>query len=657
MKEPPPTWLRFRITLLLCLFSFLFLVVLGRAYQLQVVQSQRLAELAQRQSQKIVPLIPKRGIIYDRKMEELAISVEVDSVFAQPAKLENSREVAQKIAPVLGKKPVTLLTKLRGEEPFLWLQRGISPEQRKAIERYDISGVAFLKETKRFYPQGGLGAHIIGFAGLDGEGLEGIEFGYDEFIRGEPGYIVISKDAFGRPFTPQTAPARQSLDGSDVILTLDKNLQYAVEKELKRTVQTSSAHGGMAVVMNPRTGEILALAVEPSFDLNHYSGAPAQVRKNRAVTDSFEPGSTLKVFLLAAALEEQAAAPKEMFFCENGAYPVGGKVIHDTHRHGWLSLADIIKVSSNIGASKVGRKLGRIKLHRYLKNFGFGAKTGIDLPGEVPGFLAPPNTWSEVGLANISFGQGISTTALQLTAALSAIANGGVLMKPYAVKAVKDSSGKLLQENRPKAVRRVVSAETASTVARILRTVMDEGGTGKAARLAGYESAGKTGTAQKALAHGRGYSDKRIASFFGFAPADNPQVVITVIIDEPQGSSYGGIVAAPAFKAIGEQILPYMGVYPKGVTYLVRAGAAINPVREERTAHPAIQPGPTEATEEPGVMPDFSGKSLRQVVLTAQRLGLDLKLEGSGKAVSQNPPPGYVLQGQTRGVVKFSPMS
>jgi cell division protein FtsI (penicillin-binding protein 3) len=657
MKEPPQTWLRFRITLLLYLFSFLFLVIFGRAYQLQVLQSQRLAAMAERQSQRIVQLIPKRGIIYERKKEEMAISVEVDSVFAQPGRVENVREVAQKVAPMLGKKPSDILSKLKGEEPFIWLQRGITPEQRKAIERYDFSGVAFLKETKRFYPQGDLGVHVIGFAGLDAQGLEGVEVGYDEFIRGEPGYIVISKDALGRSLSPQTAPSRQSLDGCDVILTIDKNIQYVVEKELKRAVQACSANGGMAVVMNPKTGEILALAVQPSFDPNHFSTAPPQVRKNRAVTDTFEPGSTFKVFLLAAALEEQAAAPKEMFFCENGAYTVGGKIIHDTHKHGWLSLADIIKLSSNIGASKVGKKLGKNKLHRHLKNFGFGAKTGVDLPGEVPGFLADPRTWSEVGLANISFGQGVSTTALQLTAALAAVANGGVLMKPYVVKAVLDSNGDFLQENRPKAIRRVISPETAGMVAKILKAVMDEGGTGKAARLAGYESAGKTGTAQKALANGRGYSDKRIGSFFGFAPADNPQVVITVIIDEPQGSSYGGVVAAPAFKAIGEQMLPYMGVYPKGVTYLARVGAGMPPPKEAPPANSPAQSASVEASGDPGVMPDFSGKSLRQVVLIAQRLGLDLKLVGSGKAVSQNPPPGYVLQGQNRGVVKFSPAS
>jgi cell division protein FtsI (penicillin-binding protein 3) len=657
MKQPPQTWLRFRITLLLCLFSCLFLVVWGRAYQLQVLQSRWLAAMAERQSQRMVHLVPKRGIVYDRKKEELAISVEVDSVFAQPGKVEDVREVAQKIGPLLGKKPPVLLTKLKGEEPFVWLQRGITPEQRKAIDKYDFKGVDFLKETKRFYPQGELGVHVIGFAGLDAKGLEGVELGYDEFIRGEPGYILTSKDALGRSISSQSPPIGQSLDGCEVILTIEKNIQYLVEKELKKAVQASSAKGGLAVVMNPKTGEILAMAVQPSFDPNRASDAPPAVRKNRTITDSFEPGSTFKVFLLAAALEEQAASPKEMFFCENGSYLVGGKTIHDVHKYGWLSLADIIKVSSNIGASKVGHKLGKNKLHRYLKNFGFGSKSGVDLPGEVSGFLGTPRSWSEVGVANISFGQGISTTALQLTAALSAVANGGMLMRPYVVKAVLDPNGNMLKENGPKSVRRVISPETAAAVNQILKTVMDEGGTGKAARLTGFESAGKTGTAQKALANGRGYSDKRLSSFFGFAPLDNPQVVITVMIDEPQGTSYGGVVAAPAFKAIAEQVLPGMGVYPKGVAYLAKAGSGRPAEREEKTAGPAVQPAASEASEDPGVMPDFSGKSLRQVVLTAQRLGLDLKLMGSGRAVSQNPPPGHVLQGQIRGVVKFEPAS
>jgi len=605
----------------------------------------------------MIQLVPKRGVVYDRKKEELAISVEVDSVFAQPAKVEDVREVAQKVGPVLGKKPAALLSKLKGEEHFVWLQRGITPEQRKALDKYDFRGVDFLKETKRFYPQGELGVHVIGFAGLDAKGLEGVELGYDEFIRGEPGYILSSKDALGRAISPISPSVGQSLDGCEVILTVEKNIQYLVEKELKKAVQASSAKGGLAVVMNPKTGEILAMAVEPTFDPNHASDAPAAVRKNRTITDAFEPGSTFKVFLLAAALQEQAASPKEMFFCENGSYQVGGKTVHDVHKYGWLSLADIIKVSSNIGAGKVGRKLGKNKLHRYLKNFGFGSKTGVDLPGEVSGFLVAPRFWSEVGLANISFGQGVSTTALQLTAALAAVANGGMLMRPYAVKAVLDPGGNVIKENNPKAVRRVISPETAAVVTQILKTVMEEGGTGGAARPTGFEAAGKTGTAQKALPNGRGYSDKRLASFYGFAPADNPQVVITVMIDEPQGTSYGGVVAAPAFKAIAEQVLPGMGVYPKGVTYLAKAGSGRTAEREDRIAGPQVQPVASEVSEEPGVMPDFSGKSLRQVVLTAQRLGLDLKLVGSGRAVSQNPPPGQVLQGQARGLVKFEPSS
>lgn len=650
MKPTPQTWIRLRLNLLLCLFLFLFLVIFGRAYQLQVIQGQRLAAMADRQSQRIVPLVPKRGILYDRKKEEMAISVEVDSVFAQPAKVENIQAVAQKIGPILRQNSGVLLSKMKKEDPFVWLQRGITSEQRGAIEKYGFSGIDFLKETKRFYPQGEVGAQVIGFAGLDAQGLEGVELGYDEFIRGEPGFMIISRDALGRTLSPQSFPFRQSLDGGEIIMTIDKTIQYIVEKELKKAVQACSAKGGMAVVMNPKTGEILAMAVQPSFDPNQFSSSPPQVRKNRTLTDTFEPGSTFKVFLLAAALEEQAAAPKEMFFCENGSYAVGGKVIHDVHKYGWLSLGDIIKVSSNIGASKVGRKLGRTRLYRYLKNFGFGGKTGVDLPGEVSGFLAAPRYWSEVGLANISFGQGVSATTLQLTTALATVANGGVLMRPHVVKAVLDPNGKVLKENRPKPIRRVISQDTANQAIQILKTVMEEGGTGRAARLSGYESAGKTGTAQKALPNGRGYSDKRMGSFYGFAPADNPQVVITVVIDEPMGTSYGGVVAAPAFKAIGEQALPYMGIYPKGVTYLARMGPPKIPTGEGSVC-------PSGVAEEPGVMPDFSGRSLRQVVSTAQKLGLDLRLVGTGRAVAQSPPPGQVLQGQTRGIVKFAPAS
>jgi cell division protein FtsI (penicillin-binding protein 3) len=406
--------------------------------------------------------------------------------------------------------------------------------------------------------------------------------------------------------------------------------------------------------MNPKTGEVLALAIQPSFDPNRFSAFHPQVWKNRAVTDTFEPGSTFKAFLLAAALEERAAGPGDVFYCENGAWGVGGRVIHDTHSYGWLSLGEIIKVSSNIGASKVGQKLGKEKLYRSLKNFGFGSRTGIDLPGEVPGFLSAPRHWSDVGLANICFGQGVSTTALQLTTIFGAFANGGTLMKPYVVKAVLDPQGNVLKENQPSAMRRVISPEAARMVSSILKTVTEEGGTGRAASLSGYEAAGKTGTAQKALPEGRGYSDKRVGSFIGFAPVENPQVVISVIIDEPVGVSYGGVVAAPAFKRIAEQVLPYMGVYPKGVTYLAKAGPQNLRNDKEPGTSPTTGAAKTvEFAEEPGVMPDFSGKPIRQVVQIARRLGLELKLEGTGRAISQSPAPGQVLQGNARGVVRF----
>ena len=661
MKPSLNTWLRFRITLLLCLFSFLFLIILARAYQLQVLQSHKLASLAERQYQRIVQLVPKRGALYDRKNEAMAVSIEVDSVFAQPPKLESVQEAAHKIGPVLGKSPQTLLKKLKEERPFVWLERGISPQQRSAIEAFHLEGIDFLKEAKRSYPQGDIGSQVIGFSGVDSRGLEGVELGYDEFIRGEPGYILIPKDALGRALTPQPADIRHSEEGCEAILTIDKNIQYVAEKELKKAIRTYSAKGGMVVVLNPKTGEILAMASQPSFDPNHFSSFPAHTRKNRALTDIFEPGSTFKVFLLAAALEERVASTRDVFFCENGSYAVGGRIIHDVHKYGWLSLGDIIKVSSNIGASKVGKKLGKGRLHQHLKGFGFGSKTGIDLPGEVTGYLPPPQYWSEVGLANISFGQGVSLTALQLTTALGAIANGGVMMRPYVVKAIMDRRGnvpQILKENRPKAVRRVVSQETAKAVAAILKTVTQEGGTGRAACLAEYETAGKTGTAQKASSSGRGYSDKRIGSFIGFVPADAPQLVITAIIDEPRGISYGGVVAAPVFKAIGEQILPYMGVYPRGVTYLAQASPRPSPSApvydaEAKSVKPPARNAGKEAIEEPGMMPDFSGKTLRQVLQTAQKLGLDLQLVGSGKAVAQTPEPGQVLQGDIRGMVRF----
>jgi cell division protein FtsI (penicillin-binding protein 3) len=655
MKPLPQPWLRFRMALLVGIFSCLFVVVFARAYQFQILESKKLASLAEKQYQRMVALVPKRGIVYDRKREEMAISVEVDSVFAQPPKIAEARKTAVRLSPLLQRPGSVLYRKMKEDKPFVWLERGITAEQRARIEALEISGIGFLKENKRFYPQGKVGAHVIGFAGLDSKGLEGLELAYDEFIRGEPGYMIIAKDGLGRTLTPKNPQFSRSMEGCEIIMTIDKNIQYIVEKELQKAVEASSAKGGMAVVMNPRTGEVLAMAVHPPFDLNHFSTSPANVRRNRTITDAFEPGSTFKIFLLAAALEEGVTSPKEIFFCENGSYMVGGKVIHDAQKHKWLSLKDIIKVSSNIGAAKVGRKLGKTKFHRYLSAFGFGARTGIDLPGEVSGSVPAPQDWSEVGLANISFGQGISVTPLQLTVALAAIAHDGVLMRPYVVKAVQERGGQTIRENHPRALRRVISPRTAQAVRGILKTVLEEGGTGTAARIAGYEVAGKTGTAQKASATTRGYSDKRIASFIGMAPVENPQFVLTVLLDEPKGVSYGGVVAAPAFRAMGEQILPYIGVYPKGVTFLARAGS-VKPPEGKWLGDDSQTVLPTQSlSSEPGRMPDFSGQSLRQVVLAAQRLGLDLALRGSGKAISQNPEPGRMIRKDQKGWVKFQP--
>ena len=643
------------MALLVGLFSCLFVVVFARAYQLQILQSNKLASLAERQYQRVVPLVPKRGIVYDRKREEMAISVEVDSVFAQPPKITEARRTAVRLSPLLKKPGSALYRKIKEDKPFVWLERGLTAEQRTRIEDLEIPGIGFLKENKRFYPQGKVGAHVIGFAGLDFKGLEGVELAYDEFIRGEPGYMIIARDGLGRTLTSKNPQFSHSIEGCEIVMTIDKNIQYIVEKELQKAVEASSAKGGMAVVMNPRTGEVLAMAVHPPFDLNHFSSSPAQVRRNRTITDAFEPGSTFKIFLLAAALEEGTASPKEIFFCENGSYTVGGKVIHDVHKYNWLSLKDIIKVSSNIGAAKVGRKLGKTKFHRTLRDFGFRAKTGIDLPGEVSGVLPRPQDWSEVGLANISFGQGVAVTPLQLTVALAAIANDGVLMRPYVVKSVQERGGQTIRENHPRPVRRVISPETAQMVRRILKTVLEEGGTGTGARIEGYEVAGKTGTAQKPAVATRGYSDKRMASFIGLAPVENPQVVLSVLLDEPQGVSYGGVVAAPAFRAMGEQILPYMGIYPKGVTFLARAGSAISPEGRSRGDDSRTMPPFQALHASPGRMPDFSGQSLRQVLLAAQTLGLDLTLQGSGKAISQNPEAGQMIQKDQKGWVKFQP--
>jgi cell division protein FtsI (penicillin-binding protein 3) len=654
MIERKEKWARIRIRLIGGVFAFFFAITSARAFFLQVIKKDQLVRLAEKQHQKIVPLTPVRGAIYDSNNAPLAVSIEMDSCYAEPRNLENVGETVAKLAPLLGMSRETVEKKLGGNRNFVWLQRRMAPDQAQRIKALELDGIGFVKETKRFYPNAEMAGHVIGFTGLDPDGLEGVELKYNSTILGSTGYLVTERDALGRDIALKGTVVTKAAKGHNVTLTLDKNIQYITEKELAKAVTDSGARGGLALVMEPHTGRVLAMANYPFFNPNAYSRYTPPLLRNKTIVDSFEPGSTMKVFLVASALEEKVVTPADGFNCENGSYAIGGRIIHDTHRYGRLSVADVLKYSSNIGAAKIGSRLGQEKLASYLKGFGFGGRSGIDLPGEATGYLRDESQWFGVDLATISFGQGVSVTAIQLAAAMSAVANGGLLMKPFLVEKISDENGNVMQEISPQERRRVVSKETAGTLTRMLEGVTAAGGTGTNAAVEGYKVAGKTGTAQKVDPITRGYSvNKRTASFIGFIPADNPRLTILVVVDEPKTSPYGGVVAAPAFSAIAQQSLCYLKVPPdKGVKTTKETVEAQAPFPGDAT--PAAAEGTINEGVEGTVMPDFRGMSMRQVLQTMEKRGLNMKLLGSGRAVEQSPPPGRRIGPADQVWVKFT---
>jgi len=424
-------------------------------------------------------------------------------------------------------------------------------------------------------------------------------------------------------------------------------------------MEKSKAKAGVTIVMAPKTGEILALAVRPTFNPNNFWDYSPPQWRNRAVTDAFEPGSTFKIFLISSALEEGVFKPQDIFYCENGSYPFGGKVIHDVHKYGWLTLSKIIKHSSNIGACKIAENLGRETFYSYIRKFGFGSKTGIDLPGETSGLLALPYRWSRMHLGTIAFGQGISISPVQLITAFSSIANDGVLMKPHLVKTIFDDRGKIIKEFHPESRGEIITRSTANQVTSILKTVVEKGGTGENAFIPGFKIAGKTGTAQKVDQQTRQYSkNKETGSFIGFLPADDPKLAMIVIIDEPQGISYGGTVAAPVFKEAASHIIRYLNIPPnKGHTTIAKHRPDTN-IHQEKTAinHTYFKKVSLNEQHISDNIPNFSGLSIRDVLRMAEELDLTIEIAGSGKATGQYPPPGNIIESNRRCWVKFQPV-
>ncbi len=656
MRDNREKWARIRIRLVGTIFAFFFVLIAARAFYLQIIKKDTWVKLADRQHQKIVPLTPARGTIYDSTGASLAVSIEMDSCFAEPDGIENITEAAAKLAPLLNIPRQELEKKLQGSKNFVWVQRHITPDLVKKIKDLGIDGVGFVKETRRFYPNSEVAAHVIGFTGLDPQGLEGVELKYNTLMLGNTGYLITERDALGRDIALKGQVVKKSSKGANVVLTVDKNIQYIAEKELAKAVTGSGATAGIALVMEPQTGKVLAMANYPSFNPNSYRHYAAQCLRNRAVADSFEPGSTFKVFLIAAALEEKVISPNDSLNCEGGSYSIGGRTIHDTHKYGSLKISEVMKYSSNIGAAKIGSKLGPQRLFSYLKGFGFGDRTEIELPGEVMGFLRDKSQWHGIDLATISFGQGISISAIQLAAAVSAVANGGNLMKPYIIDRISDDNGTILQQSYPQIKRRVISQHTAHAIAKMMEGVTDEGGTGVKASVDGFTVAGKTGTAQKVDPLTRRYSaTKRTASFVGFVPVEQPRLTILVVVDEPKTSSYGGVVAAPAFSEIAMQSLCYLKVPPgKPLKAKVQVPGSLPAPPKIQEAVQAEE-GSFELGNEGYAMPDFRGKSMRQVLRVMGKSDLNVKLIGSGRAVEQNPQPGQKIRASDQVWVKFAP--
>jgi cell division protein FtsI (penicillin-binding protein 3) len=645
-------WIRFRIYLVGIFFVAGLGAILARAYQLQILEQDRLKAIARCGYVGTIKLPPKRGTIYDREGHELALSVEVGSIYAHPKRIKKKDEAARKLSQVLNESQGNFLSILNRKSPFVWIKRKIAPDEARKVVGLGLEGVGMTTETRRYYPGKEIAAHLVGFTGADNQGLEGIEKKYDGLLRGPHTSLIQMRDAMGRPFAI-SRPIPSGHGGmKDIILTIDKDIQYKAQEALRSAVNKARARAGHCLVLDPMTGEILAMAVVPEFNPNIFSKYKPYQWRNRIITDCFEPGSTMKAFLLAASLEESVVTPNTNFDCENGRYRIDNHVIHDTHKHGVMSVSDIVVHSSNIGAIKVGQKLGYTTFCKYLKNFGFGDKTDIDLLGERNGFVRPANEARTIDKATIFFGQGMTTTSLQLAVAMGAIANGGKLMRPYVVKSVVDESGRTVEQTYPKMVRRVLSSETAEKVTRILELVASDKGTAPEAAITGFKVAGKTGTSQKVDPKTKRYStDKYVAIFVGFVPVNQPRLVILVMVDEPKGIVYGGVVSAPAFREIGLWSLNHLRVNPQ--IRLVDKGVDVQEDIKKEPDPDLVKHN--DLRIKVGLLPDFRGLGMREVTKKGRSLGLKVLLEGTGLAVEQEPGPGSPIQEVHTVRVRFRP--
>lgn len=553
-------------------FGLSFAVIVVYLYSIQIVQHASFRELARQQYIRHITLRPERGRILDRQGGVLATSILVPSLYAAPDHIEHPAAAAAALAPVLERPVEQLRRYLSSKKSFVWLARQVTPEVAAKVQALELPGIHVQDEMRRYYPKRHLAGQVLGFVGIDGHGLGGLEYQYDRVLFGQPRRVTLQRDAVGRQVGLGSAGMTPPPRGADMQTTLDEWLQHLAEREIAAQVRQLQARSGQVIIVQPHTGDILAMASYPFFNPNDYrNGEQYTWRRNRAVIDSVEPGSTFKLVVAAASLEEQTIQPDEMFFCENGRWKQGRRRIRDYHPYGWLNFHEVFEHSSNICTIKIGQRLSSFRLYQYIRRFGFGEKTFIDLPGESAGQLRPPPEWSGFSHASLSIGQEIAVTPLQLVMAYAAIANDGVLMRPRIVQRTRSEAA--VQEFPPYERWRILSSPTVERLKAILRGAVAQG-SGKLAAVEGYTGAGKTGTAQK-VEPGQGHYSHRkvIASFVGFVPVEEPQLAILVMLDEPQQARWGGQAAAPVFQRIAQQALRYLQIPPQFMPPIARDSA------------------------------------------------------------------------------------
>ena len=637
---------RLRLMLLALTISLWALVIGIRLVHLQVLGRDFFEQQGTRQSERTINLDPRRGPILDRGGRPLAVSVDAESLYAVPQDVTDPRATAAALGRALSLDPAArreVQAKLQKSRAFVWIQRKVDPSTARRVHDLQLEGIGFLAEHRRYYPQRELGAHVLGYVGLDNTGMSGVEYAFEKEIRGRAAKVVVATDARRRPVAQAERP---STDGSTVVLALDEAIQHVAERELERSMAETQSAAGVVVVVEPFSGEVLAMAGRPTFNPNRYSAYSSARWKNRAVSDAFEPGSIFKIVTAAAGIQENVVSPGEVLDCGQGRIEISGTVINDHAVFDHLTFAQAVAKSSDIGMIRVAQRLGRDNFARYVRDFGFGAPTGVELPGESGGLFRPPARWSALSLPSLSFGQEIGVTALQMTMAAAAVANGGYLMKPIVVRRVEDAEGRTVREAKPVVVRRVLEPDTVDTVTEMLRTVVLEG-TGRRAAVPGYVVAGKTGTAQKVDASGRYSMIDHVASFVGWTPASRPALVILASLDTPRGAAnQGGDVAAPLFARVAEAALRILAVPPDDPGRVLRAVAT--PVEGVVPAayrpQEAARPLPPLPADEPGFMPDLRGRSAREAAIAAARRGLVVELHGSGPVMAQSPEPGAVIE-------------